>query len=105
MADITQHLDELETHRNSIMSEIMVRLEPYMDSVVQLTSIPGISVISTVLIMSEISADMSFWKSGRQLTAWAGFTPNNDQSHSKKKSTHTTKAGTYLKPLMVQCAY
>lgn len=104
MADITQHLDELEMHRSSALSEIMVRLEPYMDSVIQLTSIPGINVISAVLIMSEIGVDMSFWKSGRQLTAWSGFTPNNDQSHNKKKSTRITKAGTYLKPLMVQCA-
>ena len=38
------------------------------------------------------------------VNAWAGLTPNNDQSHNKKKSTRITKAGTYLKPLMVQCA-
>ena len=32
------------------------------------------------------------------------MTPRNDQSHGKKKSTRITKAGTYLKPLLVQCA-
>ena len=34
----------------------------------------------------------------------AGLTPRNDQSHGKKKSTRITKAGTYLKPLLVQSA-
>ena len=47
---------------------------------------------------------MDFWKDGRNLTAWAGLTPRNDQSHGKKKSTRITKAGTYLKPLLVQSA-
>ena len=104
MADITQHLNELEEHRDAVFGEILVRLEPYMDSIILLTSIPGIQLTSAVLIVSEIGTDMSFWKTGRQLSAWAGLTPNNDQSHNKKKSTRITKAGTYLKPLMVQCA-
>ena len=36
--------------------------------------------------------------------ALAGLTPANNESAGKKKSTRITKAGQYLKPLLIQCA-
>ena len=56
------------------------------------------------LIVSEIGYDMSVWKNENQLTFWAGLTPGANISNGKKKSTRITKAGHYLKPLLVQCA-
>ena len=105
MADITLHLEELEKHRDSIFCEMVAMLEPYADTLYNLTSIPGIGVSSALMILAEIGNDMSFWRDGRQLSAWAGLTPNNDQSHGKKKSTRISKAGKYLKPLLLQCAF
>ena len=104
MADISKHITELQSHRDSILAQILVRLEDKMDQILKLTTIPGISVLSAILIVSEIGTDMSFWKDGRQLTSWAGLTPRNDQSHGKKKSTRISSSGLYLKPLLVQCA-
>lgn len=104
MADISRHMTELKNHRDSILAQIIVRLEDKMDQVLLLTSIPGISIISAILIVSEIGMDMSYWKDARQLASWAGMTPRNDQSHGKKKSTRISKSGLYLKPLLVQCA-
>lgn len=104
MADIKKHIDELEIHRSSILYEIMVRLQPAMGMVELLTTIPGIALVSAVLIIAEIGQDMSRWAGDRQFTSWAGLTPGNNESNKKKKSTRITKAGLYLKPLLVQCA-
>ena len=35
---------------------------------------------------------------------WAGLTPTNNESAGKKKSVRVSKAGCYIKPLLVQCA-
>lgn len=39
-----------------------------------------------------------------ELVSWAGLSPANDESANKKKSVRISKAGQYLKPLLVQCA-
>ena len=36
--------------------------------------------------------------------SWAGLTPTNNESAGKKKSVRVSKAGCYIKPLLVQCA-
>lgn len=43
-------------------------------------------------------------KSAKHLCSWAGLTPQNNESAGKKKSVHISRAGVYLKPLLVECA-
>lgn len=104
MKDISVHISELEKHKDSVLSEIITRLLPDYDKFSKVTTIPGISTLSAFLIVSEIGYDMSVWKSADQLAFWAGLTPGANISNGKKKSTRITKAGHYLKPLLVQCA-
>lgn len=104
MKDISKHMEELDTHRRETLSEIITRLYPDYDRFSKTTTIPGISTHSAFLIVSEIGYDMSVWKSADQLAFWAGLTPGANISNGKKKSTRITKAGHYLKPLLVQCA-
>ncbi|MEG0155957.1 MAG: transposase, partial [Lachnospiraceae bacterium] len=47
---------------------------------------------------------MSVFPSSKNLDSWAGCCPRNDQSNSKVKSTRISRAGCYLKPLLVQIA-
>lgn len=47
---------------------------------------------------------MGVFESDKHLCSWAGLTPANNESANKKKSTRCSKAGQYLKPLLVQCA-
>ena len=47
---------------------------------------------------------MSAFHSAKHLCSWAGLAPSNDQSAGKKKSVRISRAGTYIKPLLVQCA-
>ena len=65
---------------------------------------PQFTQKSALFILSEIGADMSVFESDRHLCSWAGLTPANNESASKKKATRCSKAGQYLKPLLIQCA-
>ena len=44
----------------------------------------GITELSALFILSEIGADMSVFESDRHLCSWAGLTPANNESASKK---------------------
>ena len=47
---------------------------------------------------------MSVFPSSKHLVSWAGCCPRNDQSNGKVKSTRISRAGCYLKLLLVQLA-
>ncbi len=55
-------------------------------------------------IADQIGADMTVFKSAKHLCSWAGLTPQNNESAGKKKSCRISRAGAYLKPLLVQYA-
>ncbi len=101
---ISEHQKELANHIEACTIEMITRASIYFDKFFHITGIPGISVISAILIISEIGVDMSIWESSKQLCSWAGLVPASNESANKKKSTRITKAGQYLKPLLVQCA-
>ena len=47
---------------------------------------------------------MSVFPTAKHLSSWAGCCPRNDQSGGKIKSTRISRAGSFLKPLLVQIA-
>jgi len=47
---------------------------------------------------------MNVFPTAKHLCSWAGLTPTNNESAGKKKSVRVSKAGCYIKPLLVQCA-
>ena len=47
---------------------------------------------------------MSVFPTSKHLCSWAGLTPQNHESAGKKKTTRISRAGAYLKPLLVQRA-
>ena len=97
------HMEELQVHIDNCEIEIMKRAAPMFDQFMHITQLPGISTLSAILIISEIGVDMKQFESDKQLTCW-GLAPANNESANKKKSVRISKAGQYLKPLLVQCA-
>ena len=70
-----------------------------------MSTVPGIkNPFSVIAIISEIGADMSVFPTAKHLCSWAGLTPQNDESAGKKHSVRISRAGVYIKPLLVQCA-
>jgi transposase len=78
--------------------------KPFAEQLKIIESMPGISHASALVILSEIGEDMSKFHSSKHLCSWAGLAPSNDQSAGKKKSTKISRAGVYVKPILVQCA-
>lgn len=80
--------------------------EPYAYALELLRTVPGFNSdpITAISAISEIGVDMSVFPTSKHLVSWAGCCPRNDKSDSKVKSTRISRAGTYLKPLLVQIA-
>lgn len=100
----SKHMEYLDQVIEACEIEMMKRAYPMKDSFQHITQIPGISSISAILIISEIGVNMGQFVSDKQLVSWAGLSPANNESANKKKSVRISKAGQYLKPLLVQCA-
>lgn len=100
----SQHMDQIDSHVKRLETEMVIRCIPYATLINLLLDIPGISYLSAMTIIAEIGTDMSVFETSKQLACWAGLAPANNESASKKKSVRISKAGSYLKPLLVQCA-
>lgn len=106
LRECLQHMDEIEAHKKNIEQEILRLAEPYSHTLSLIRTAPGLSKdpMTAIAILSEIGADMSMFPSAKHLVSWAGCCPRNDQSNGKVKSTRISRAGAYLKPVLVQVA-
>jgi transposase len=99
------HLKSLDKLKLEIESAVLRLIEPYQEQISLILTLPGIKDIFTaVAIIGEIGVDMSVFHSSRHLCSWAGVTPQDNESAGKKKSVRVSRAGVYIKPLLVQCA-
>ena len=100
------HIDELESHRKEIEQEIQLLVTPYEPILKLIQTVPGCNSnpMTAIAILSEIGPDMSVFPTSKHLVSWAGCCPRNDQSGRRIKATRISRAGSYLKPLLVQIA-
>ena len=100
------HIDELEAHKKVLEQEILSIVEPFSAVLDFLCTLPGLdsNPMTAIANLSEIGPDMSVFPSSKNRVSWAGCCPRNDQSANKVKSTRISRAGCYLKPLLVQIA-
>jgi transposase len=102
---IKQHYQDLETRKAELEQLILALATPYQQEIDLILTAPGFrSPFSAIAIISEIGANMEAFPSAKHLCSWAGLTPANNESAGKKKSVRVSKAGCYIKPLLVQCA-
>jgi len=101
---IRSHMDNIELCKMNLESEILTLAEKYLPQVNLISTVPGIQLFSAIATIGEIGVDMSVFPTSRNLCSWAGLAPQNDQSAGKKKTTRISRAGVYIKPLLVQCA-
>lgn len=101
---IRSHMDTLELCKANLDSVILSLAEPFRPQIELVMTVPGIQLPSAITIISEIGTDMSVFPTAKHLCSWAGLVPQNAESAGKKKTTRVSKAGAYIKPLLVQCA-
>jgi len=100
------HMAYLNNMITQLEAELFTRIQPYYGLVKMLADyIPGITELSATLILAEVGADMSVFESTKHFVSWAGLAPANNESAGKKKSTRISRAGQYLKPLLINCAF
>ena len=101
---IRSRMDSLELCKMNLESLILATAEKYLPQLNLVMTAPGIQSFAAIGIISEIGVDMSVFPTSKHLCSWAGLTPQNNESAGKKKTTRISRAGAYIKPLLVQCA-
>jgi len=102
---IRRHMECLDNLKSDLENLILILAENFHTQVDLLLTVPGISSpLTAIRILAEIGTDMSVFETAKQLCSWAGLAPQNNESANKKKTTRISRAGTYLKPLLVQIA-
>ena len=101
---IRSHMENLDLCKLNLESVILSLTDKYIKELNLVLTVPGIQTFSAIAVISEIGVDMSVFPSSKHLCSWAGLTPQNNESAGKKKTTRISRAGVYIKPLLVQCA-
>ncbi len=104
MTKAKEHMDYLNGIISEIQTELFLLSRPYDFILKRIAKMPGLTELSALFIIAEIGTDMSVFEDDKHLASWAGLTPANNESAGKKKSSRCSRAGQYLKPLLVQCA-
>lgn len=105
MKIIRSHMDNLDLCKTNLVSVVLGIAEKYIPQIELVLTVPGIrDPFIAISVIAEIGVDMSVFPTAKHLCSWAGLTPQNNESAGKKKSTRISHAGTYIKPLLVQCA-
>ena len=98
------HLEYLNDMITQTEVELYVRIKPYYEFVEFVSTMPGMTELSSTIVLAETGVDMNIFDDAKHLCSWCGLAPANNESAGKKKSVRIAKAGDYLKPMMVQCA-
>ena len=99
-----EHYNHINKCVDKLEEAILPLVANYQNEINLLLTIPGVQYISAIYILSEIGSNMEFFIDDKHLCSWAGLTPQNNESAGKKKSVRISRAGVYIKPLLVQCA-
>lgn len=101
---IRSHMNDLNRCIADLESLIVSTAEKYTSQLSLVITVPGIHAFSAIFVIAEIGVDMFVFPFSKHLCSWAGLTPQNNESAEKKKTTRISRAGAYIKPLLVQCA-
>lgn len=102
---IKKHIEDLESRKTELEKLILALAGPYQQELDLILTAPAFkNIFSAITVISEIGVNMESFPSAKHLCSWAGLTPTNNESAGKKKSVRVSKAGCFIKPLLVQCA-
>lgn len=100
-----KHIDQLDESIEQIEEAMRQYALSHAETVNLIKTIPGFgSDLAALTVLGEIGDDMSVFADAKHLTSWVGVCPRPDTSANKVKRSRISRAGTYLKPLLVQVA-
>lgn len=102
---IKQHYEDLGSRKDDLEKIILSLAASFTEEINLILTVPSFkSIFSAIAVVSEIGVNMDVFPTAKHLCSWAGLTPTNNESAGKKKSVRISRAGCYIKPLLVQCA-
>lgn len=102
---IKKHFEDLKARKAELESIVIGLAKPYQEEIDLILTAPSFkNIFTAIALISEIGVNMDVFPTAKHLCSWAGLTPTNNESAGKKKSVRVSKAGCYIKPLLVQCA-
>ncbi len=102
---IKRHYEDLNSRKSELEKIILSLSESYAEETNLILTVPSFkNIFTAIAVISEIGVNMDVFPTAKHLCSWAGLTPTNNESAGKKKSVRISRAGCYLKPLLVQCA-
>jgi transposase len=108
LAEVLVQLDFLDEQIEKVEQRIegkLAQMPPFEDAVGLLDTNPGVDRHLATLMIAEIGVDMSRFPSDRNITAWAGVAPGNNQTGGKQRSGKTRKGNQYLQCGLVLAAH
>jgi transposase len=101
---ILDHIDFLDARIAMMSEQITARMAPFQGAVDILVEIPGISRISSEIIIAETGGDMSRFPSPAHLASWAGVAPGNHESAGKRRRVGTNSGNRWLRRTLIESA-
>jgi len=106
LGQLMDHVEYLERQIGEFDRQIEAVLRPFENSAVQmLDEIPGVDVRAAQNIIAEIGTDMSRFPTAAHLCSWAGLSPGNNKSASKRGGGRTGEGNRWLKRTLTQTAW
>jgi transposase len=99
------HLDHLERLIQEYSQRIEEALDPFVETLARLVTIPGVDFRVAEIVVAEIGLDMNRFPTAGHLSSWAGLASGNHESAGKRQSGRTTPGNTWLKSALVQAAW
>lgn len=99
-----QRLDQINEDIAAVEEHITKAAEPFAKQIALLQTIPGVSTVVAATIISEIGVDMTVFRDSKNLVAWAGVAPGNNESAGRKKRAGARKGNIHLRSALFSAA-
>lgn len=100
---VHEHIEYLESKIRDLDDQILSAMNgSYREYWEILQTIPGMSAISSAILIIEMGVDMSRFGSMKQFCSWAGMCPGNNESAGKRYSGRTRKGNRQLRQILCE---
>lgn len=98
-------IKSLEKQIRAIERRLAELFAPHEELIARMIGVPGISIIASYGILSEIGLCLDTFPSAAHLSSWSGACPGNNESAGKRRSGKSPVRRNHLKTLLVEVAW
>jgi transposase len=99
------HVDFLDAAIADLDATLAKAAEPFHPVLKRLTTIPGVSDRTAIMLLAECGADMSVFPTAAHLASWAGSCPGNNTSGGRSRSGRTRHGSVALRTAFTEAAH